>query len=323
MVRHAPVLGVYGPAASDGGAPVLTGTGAASSHHGELLQGVFEQDGRLRRGLVTLPCSLFGSRARIRLSRGGPELTVSPSWKTKALAAAHATLAVVGLTGYGGRLELDGDVRVGLGFGSSTCDVTATIFAVLAAAGRHLPAERVARIAVDVEAAADPLMFDRMLLFGQREGVVIEDLRRTMIPVEVLGFAFADGGLETLAFQPARYSVWEIECFRAMRGLLRRAVAEGDRAALGRVATASAGINQRFHPVPRFNDLRRLVEKSAALGLQVAHSGTVAGLLFDPDHPQLERRLALAARGLRDLGFAETWRYTSRNEGHAGDDAAS
>jgi uncharacterized protein involved in propanediol utilization len=283
--------------------------GTATGHHGELLQGVFEQDGRLLRGLVTLPCTLFGSRALIRLSRNEPTLAVSPAWKTKALAAAHATLDAAGLSGYGGRLEIDGDIPVGHGLGSSTSDVTAAIRAVLDATGRPLPDERVAGIAVAAEIAADPLMFDRMVLFGHREGRVIEDLRRPMIPVEVLGFPFADDGLDTLAFRPARYSPAEIRCFAGLRGLLRRAVRQGDLAALGRISTVSARINQRFHPVRDFGRLLEIVQTASALGLQVAHSGTIAGLLFDPGHPALERRLALAARRLGELGFRETWRY--------------
>jgi uncharacterized protein involved in propanediol utilization len=313
------------PAQPVGGvAPVaLTGTGTAPSHHGELLQGVFEEGGRLHRGLLTLPCSVFGSRAEIRLRQDEPELTVSPGWKTKALAAAHAMLARVGLPGLGGRLTLHSTIQVGRGLGSSTSDVIATFFAVLDAARMRLSAEQLARIAVEVEIASDPLMFDRMLLFGQREGRVIEDLRRPMIPVEVLGFPFADEELDTLAFTPARYTVWEIECFRAMRGLLRRAVVYNDLVSLGRIATASAQINQRFHRVPHFSRLLEIVGESSALGIQVAHTGTIAGLLFDPADPELDRRLAAAARGLGALGITETWHYTARSDGHGRYDIAS
>lgn len=198
----------------------------------------------------------------------------------------------------------------------------ATIFAVLDAAGLRLSAEEVACIAVEVEIATDPLMFDRMMLFGQREGRVIEDLHRPMIPVDVLGFSFADEELDTLAFPPARYTVREIECFRAMRGLLRRAVAYGDIAPLGRIATASAQINQRFHMVPHFSRLLEIVEESSALGIQVAHTGTIAGLLFDPADPELDRRLAVAARGLGALGMTENWHYTVRSEGRGRYDIA-
>jgi uncharacterized protein involved in propanediol utilization len=296
---------------------VLTGTGTAPSHHGELLQGVFEDDGGLRRGLVTLPCPLFASNATVRLSRWEPELTVTPRWKTKALDAARATLRVLGMGDYGGELRMRGDVAVGCGLGSSTSDVTAAILAVLSAAGRDLPPERIARIAVGAETATDPLIyFDRMLLFAHREGAVIEDFHRPVPPLEVLGFSTTSQEIDTLALPRARYDAWEIECFRALRGLMRRAVARGDHRELGRVSTASARINQRFLPVPRFGRVLEIAEESGALGVQVAHSGTVAALLFAPHRPGLDRRTALAARRLAELRITDHWRYTAGSETH-------
>ncbi len=268
---------------------------------------MFEDDGRLRRGLVTLPCPLFASNATVRLSRWEPELTVTPRWKTKALDAARSTLQVLGMGDYGGELEMRGDVAVGRGLGSSTSDVTAAILAVLAAAYRNLAPERIARIAVTAEAATDPLIyFDRMLLFAHREGAVIEDFHRPVPPLAVVGFSSADKEIDTLALPRARYNAWEIECFRALRGLMRRAVARGDHRELGRISTASARINQRFLPVPRFDRVLEIAEETEALGVQVAHSGTVAALLFAPHQPGLEQRTALAARRSRSCASPTT-----------------
>ncbi|MFJ7905260.1 GHMP kinase [Streptomyces sp. NPDC096198] len=295
----------------------LLGTGTAPSHHGELLQGVFEDGGRLRRGLVTLPCPLFASNATVRLSPWEPELTVTPAWKTKALDAARNTLDFLGMSTYGGHLELRGDVAVGRGLGSSTSDVTAAILAVLAAVGRRLAPESIARIAVGAEAATDPLIYsDRMLLFAQREGAVIEDFHRPTLPFEVLGFSTVDKEIDTLSLPPARYNAWEIECFRALRGLMRRAIGRGDITELGRIATASARINQRFLAVPHFQRLQEIAEETEALGIQVAHSGTVAGLLFDPYRPRLEAQTALAARRLAELRLTDHWRYTAGSDSH-------
>ncbi|MEV6512394.1 GHMP kinase [Streptomyces sp. NPDC051642] len=296
---------------------VLLGTGTAPSHHGELLQGVFEDDGVLRRGLVTLPCSLFASNAVVRLSPWQPELTVTPAWKTKALGAARTTLEVLGLSDYGGELELRSDIAVGRGLGSSTSDVTAAIFAVLSAVGRTLAPERIARIAVAAEAATDPLVyFDRMVLFAHREGLVIEDFHRPVPPLAVVGFSATEKEIDTLALPRARYNAWEIECFRALRGLMRRAVARGDHRELGRIATASARINQRFLPVPRFDRVLEIAEETEALGVQVAHSGTVASLLFAPHQPGLEQRTALAVRRLAELRITDHWRYTAGSDSH-------
>jgi uncharacterized protein involved in propanediol utilization len=45
--------------------------------------------------------------------------------------------------------------------------------------------------------------------------------------------------------------------------------------------------------------------------LQVAHSGDVAGLLFDPDNDEVERRLEEARVLLATAGITETWRFRS------------
>jgi uncharacterized protein involved in propanediol utilization len=99
--------------------------------------------------------------------------------------------------------------------------------------------------------------------------------------------------------------------FRPLRGLLRAAVAQGSVPHLGRVATASARINQRYLPKPRFDELERAVELTGAAGLQIAHSGTVAGLMFDAHAEDLEPRLEAGERRLAELGFGATWRFTT------------
>jgi uncharacterized protein involved in propanediol utilization len=130
------------------------------------------------------------------------------------------------------------------------------------------------------------------------------------MPIQVLGFGTSgDGrGVDTLATPPARYTSWEIEAFRVMRGMLRRAIRIGDVALLGRVATASAKINQRHLPIPRFADLLAVARECDAAGLQVAHSGDVAGLLWAPG-PSLRSCLDRAQRLLGGLGFRETWQF--------------
>jgi uncharacterized protein involved in propanediol utilization len=107
---------------------------------------------------------------------------------------------------------------------------------------------------------------------------------------------------------PARYSWREIESFRPLLGLLRRVIHHGDAALLGCVATASARLNQRILPKPHFERLERLAQETGALGLQVAHSGSVAGLIFSPEDAAGPR---WAEAALADLYQSPTWRFYS------------
>ncbi|HEX8393196.1 MAG TPA: hypothetical protein VF665_12700 [Longimicrobium sp.] len=295
-------------------APSARRTGAAEvrAHHGEVVQGMFyAPDGTLEHGLVTLPCPLFATRARFRPTPTGP-LTVEPGDRLRARTAARMTLDALGRTGWGGSLRLEGSVPLRWGCGSSTTDVLSTISAVADAFGTVLPPEWVSRISVAAESASDSLMHgpERAVLFAQRRGCVLEDLGAPLPGTRVLGFNTENGGVETLTLPPCPYSAWELEAFRAVRGLLRRAVAEQDPALLGRVATASTVLMQRHRPKRAMPELLRLAREARALGVQVAHSGTVAGLLFEPGR-QAADRVEQARDGLRRLGIDRSWEFTT------------
>jgi uncharacterized protein involved in propanediol utilization len=78
---------------------------------------------------------------------------------------------------------------------------------------------------------------------------------------------------------------------------------------VGRIATASSRINQRFLPKPQFEQLQSIAECRGALGVQVAHSGTVAGLLFDPSDPHTNAAAARAWDDMVGLGLSRTYRF--------------
>jgi uncharacterized protein involved in propanediol utilization len=288
----------------------MTGVGTAQGHHGELLQGMFSCGEQLSRGLITLPCPLFWSRATFQLTLAGG-VTVSPAGRVKAQHAAKLTLAHFGVEG-GGRLRLHSNIPPKIGLGSSTADVTATIRAVTACLGKQLTAEEIARLAVATEIAADSIMFGaRAVLFAQREGAVIEDFGCELPALEVLGFNSAPKGrgIDTLEFAPATYSPAEVVQFDTLRSLARTAIRSGDVRLLGHVASASARINQAHLPITQFERLEGLAAATHALGLVIAHSGTVAGLLFDPQDDLTPQRIQRGQVLLRKYGHGQVWRF--------------
>ncbi|MFI0978597.1 GHMP kinase [Streptomyces sp. NPDC021093] len=298
-----------------------TGTGHASCHHGEILQGVFrDAEGHGCAGLVTLPMhgpGSPGSRA-VFVPRPGTrpgEVTVEPAGRTKARRAAalmaeecrnRARVPVCG-----GGLRLTGDLPVGLGMGSSSSDVIAALRAVADAFGVRPHPGTLARLAVRAEEACDPLMLDggRAALFAQREGRVLEVFGGALPPVVVVGCALGGGRpVDTLALPaPRTASVAELDTYARLREMLRRAVRAGDPVLLGRVATESARLGQRRLRHPEFGALEAALEETAgragAVGVQIAHSGSVAGLLVDPAGGGLRRRVRECVRVLGGLGL--------------------
>jgi uncharacterized protein involved in propanediol utilization len=289
------------------------GVGTAGHHHGEILQGALHRSGQLVACLVTMPARGIGSTARfVRTSQGSWQ--VAPKWKRKAEQAARLTLAHIGER-ICGRLEIECSVAMGIGLGSSTCDVVAAIRAVCSAHGAGLDAGQVARIAIEAEGAADPIMFeDEVVLFAQRRGQVLESLGAWIPSYTVLSVDtdLGSSGVDTMSLPLPDYTDTELAALERMIDRMREAFRQRDSAAIAAIATQSARLNQRFVALRHFREICALAEAHRALGVQISHSGTVAGILFDPrlvtpdcDPP------ARAAAELRSLGVRPLQQFTT------------
>ncbi|MBO6720029.1 MAG: kinase [Rhizobiaceae bacterium] len=299
---------------SDGGANgtgrqterwLQVGVGRAMAHHGELLQGVFEgADGRLHRGLITLPLAAQQSLVTF-WPAGEDDIRTRPADRGKAARAAALTLEHLGFANVGGDLTIESDIPVGHGYGSSTADVMAAIRAAAAAAGATLRRSTICRLAVEAEGASDAIAYgDQTVLFAHREGRILEHFGGEYPPLVVVGFR--TGGarpIDTLSLPRARYDGQEIEQFRVLRGLASHAIRQQDPRLIGRVATASARISQHHLAKPRFEAVAELARAHGACGVQVAHSGTLMGVLFDADEGGVTTRTTALAKTLRQAGF--------------------
>jgi len=222
-------------------------------------------------------------------------LQISPPNKTKALQAALHTLALLGISNSGGGLSIDSNIPVGRGLGSSSADVVAAIRAVANAYGKTLPPQTIARLAVRAEAASDPLMYDdACVLFAQREGVAVERFSAPLPPMDILSIQYISesAGIDTIALPLPEYSTQEAVEFASLLHRLRQCVLERDPERVAAIASASAHINQLFLYKPHLEEIERIGCAYGALGVQVAHSGSVIGLLFSKG----DREGALSAR---------------------------
>lgn len=291
------------------------GYGASAAHHGELLQGVVENaDGRLHRMLVSLPCGIFRSEADFIPDRSG-KVRVEPAWKVKAHRAVELALAYSNKTNWGGLLKISSSIPLRWGLGSSTSDVTAAIRATVNAFGKRLDPREIAHLAVRAETASDSVMFsERPVLFAHREGIVIEDFHGPLPALEVLGFNTdnTETGVDTLSFPPVKYPRPQIDLFQPLVRLFRLAIRTQNLSLIGQIASASAHINQRYLPKPHFDKLKMIVQSVGAVGFQVAHSGTVVGIIFDPKDAEKESRIQQAKALIAKLGICRTWRFETR-----------
>ncbi|WP_407151107.1 hypothetical protein [Bradyrhizobium sp. ORS 86] len=332
-----------GPVARTSDRPSANTCGVASCHphFGELLQGAFRiADGehhRTVRALVSvhMPYNL-GSIARVTLepSRTGrfvPEagrtgIHVTPAHFCKCEIAARLALDAFGMKNVAARLEVTTFVPEGGGMGSSTSGVVATIRAVAHAVStyrgsRIFPAPHLqAKLAVAAEHACDSLMFDctcATILFAHRIGKIVRMFNGPLPQMKILGFdtGVASSGIDTDGLRRARYSRDQIAAFGCALAVLERAVAEQSVELAGRVATFSAMTSETAmqNPLnkPKFNELLRIKEGTGSVGIIVAHSGTAAGLIFDPALPDLCTRVDEASTAILRLGFDRLRTFSS------------
>lgn len=265
---------------------------------GELVQGTLD-------GVpfhVSCPVGVY-STVEIELSEGAGQLEC-PADSPKALAALRAMLTRQGCHGLGGRMAIRSALPRSKGMASSTADVGGAIYAAGRALGREVEPREAARLALEIE-PSDGSLFPNIVLFDHRGGRLWEDLG----PCPPMGVVVLDfgGEVDTVAFNHCDLSAplreTEPQVAEAL-ALVRQGLANGDPWLIGQGATLSALANQRILFKPQLAAVLEAAEEIDALGVNVAHSGTVLGVLLDARyHDAPEARAWLESR-LEGLDFA-------------------
>lgn len=256
---------------------------------GELVQGSLDGEPCL----ISCPMGWYSIAAVRFQSCGG--WTV-PTQASKTRAALHTGLAYLGRTASAGCVHLHTELPRGRGYGSSTADIGATLYALGHAAGQRLTPQEVARLAVQVE-PSDSTLFPGLALWDHRFGHVYEDLGA---PPPLTVVVLDPGGeVDTLAFNQLdhrqvlrRLAPQHREAF----SLLREGLRYGNLEAIGTAATLSATAHQTILVNPLLKPTLALAHDVRALGVCRAHSGTLLGLLLDSRHADAARITALAAQ---------------------------
>jgi L-threonine kinase len=256
---------------------------------GELVQGTL--DG----GPCLISCPIdYYSIAEVCFQPWG-DWTV-PEHAPKTRAALQAGLAYLDRTASGGSVRLQTKLPRGRGYGSSTADIGATLYALGQAAGQELVPSDVARLAVHVE-PTDSSLFPGLALWDHRYGHVYEDLGAP--PALTVVILDTGGVVDTLAFNQLdhrevlrRLAPQHREAF----ALVREGLWQGNLEAIGAAATLSARVHQAILTNPLLEPTLALARDVRALGVCRAHSGTLLGLLLDPKDVDVPAITALAAR---------------------------
>jgi L-threonine kinase len=256
---------------------------------GELVQGTLDEEPCL----ISCPIDSY-SIAEVRFQ---PQVgwTV-PAHAPKTRAALQAGLAYLGRTASGGYVRLQKELPRGRGYGSSTADIGATLYALGQAAGRELVPSEVASLAVHVE-PTDSSLFPGLVLWDHRYGRWYEDLGRP--PALTVVVLDPGGVVDTLAFNQLDHR----EVLRQLApqhreafSILREGLQQGNLEAVGAAATLSAIAHQAILSNPLLESTLALAHDLGVLGVCRAHSGTLLGLLLDPQNADVPAITTLAAQ---------------------------
>jgi len=259
--------------------PVMKKRQAAASSPGtcgELVQGQFLTGEDF---LVTFPVNLW-SEVRLELDFTTPKIQCTPGDKYKTRLAVRKTLDFLEYPLYGAKIHIISDIPEGKGMASSTADIISACRATGEALGSTLTPEEISRIAIEIE-PSDGLMYPGAVCYNHRRGRLIETLG-VLPQIDILAVDLGNF-VDTLQFNqiPKNYSVEELSRLEYAYDLVRSGIREKDLSKVGMATKISAQINQRLLPKPSLDALIEIADLCGAIGVCVAHSGAIVGLLFD------------------------------------------
>ncbi|MGI5526466.1 kinase [Streptomyces syringium] len=280
-----------------GGPGARTGVGKAFGTFGELLQGALPEP----RGefLVTFPIARWAT-AVFHHDPDADAIVVRPAHKGKSRRVAAQVLASLGVRG-GGLLDISGELPEGKGLASSSADLVATVRAVGAAWDVTFTPAQTEAFLRGIE-PADGVMYDEIVAFHHRD-VRLGHRLGALPPLTVV--AHDEGGqVDTVTHnrKPKVFDAEERREYAALLDVLTDAVATRDLRTVGAVATRSAEMNARHRARGGFEDLRRLCHDVDGLGLVLAHSGTMLGVLLEAADPGLAGKAEHIRAGCAPLG---------------------
>lgn len=268
---------------------------------GELVQGT-------HRGtpyLITCPINLY---TRVTITDKHNNIS---GLGVKSQAALKRTLDYLGKTDFAYGITLISELPIGKGMASSSADIAAVCFAVAAAYGVELTAPEVSRIAAGIE-PTDGVFFENIIRLNHMTGECLETMEE--YPRLRIAVFDAGGAVDTVSFHKrtdlAELSIRNERITDAALELIR---SSSSPSAWAEAATKSSLANQSILPKKDLSEMIKAARERGALGVNVAHSGTVIGILFSPDTVQeyidetANRLVALFSH----LNYCETVELTS------------
>ncbi|AXU77226.1 UNVERIFIED_CONTAM: cobalamin biosynthesis protein [Clostridioides difficile] len=179
-------------------------------------------------------------------------------------------------------LNINSKIPVGKGMASSTADIGATIKATLSLIDKDLSSEEISKLAAEIE-PTDSIFIDKNSIFNPLNGTVIKYLGNlTNAKVVILE---PNKVLDTMKIRLRqdynRLKVENKEVIKKSFALLEEGLKKNNLSLVGEACTLSSLANENIEKKEYLNEIIKISKKYGAYGVNIAHSGTVVGILID------------------------------------------
>ena len=179
-------------------------------------------------------------------------------------------------------LNINSNIPIGKGMASSTADIGATIRATLSILNKNLSNEEISSIASQIE-PTDSILLYKNSIFNPINGQVKKylpdlDSGRVIIlePYETLKTSIIRSNPNYIDIKLENKSI-----INKSFNLLEKGLMEKDLKLVGKACSLSSLANENIHKKPHLNEIIEISDKMGAYGVNIAHSGTVVGILID------------------------------------------
>jgi uncharacterized protein involved in propanediol utilization len=283
------------------------GTATVHGTFGELLQGYRELAGGVyQHFLFTLPVAELYSTSTVSLTPGRPLHRIHPPDRTRALTAATKLATALEIRGTQITVQIDSNIPVGKGCASSTADIMSCTAALLNAVHPNVPHPVVhalgSLVGKEIE-WGDYVHSESIAICLQRTHTLVQkyvtDMRWRIVGID-------EGGVvDTAAFhRKQRESRKLARYYESLVAQLDAALRASDHTTAAQISTESALLSQKALPKRYFTLMQLVAKSTGALGIAVAHSGTVVGLIFSEHQGDVDLRIRDAEERLQREGLA-------------------
>ena len=181
-------------------------------------------------------------------------------------------------------IDINSEIPISKGMASSTADIGATIKATLNLIGKNLDEYEISRLATKIE-PTDSIYIKENTIFNPLDANVIKklgvlDTGKVLIlePNETLSTKYIRKKENYNKLKKQNKYIIEY-AFK----LLEEGIKKKDLNLIGQACTISSIANENIHKKKYLNEIMDISKEYGAYGVNIAHSGTVVGILLESD----------------------------------------